>query len=64
LCVPGARVAPVTPLAGKRIERPEARHHWRTSRSHLVPSLFFMSWSYQIATVFAGAPAFSTQMAT
>src|SRR3546814_6197989 len=47
LRAPGARVAPVTPLAGKLIDRPEARHHWRTSRSHFVPSFFFMSWSYQ-----------------
>ena len=41
--LPGARVAPVMPFAGKVIVRPEARHHCRTSRSHLVPSLPFMS---------------------
>ena len=61
---PGARVAPLTPSAGNVIDRPAARQNPRISFSHLVPSLPFMSWSYQTATVLALAPAFSTQIAT
>ena len=63
-CGPGARVAPVMPSAGIFSVRPEARHHCRTSRSHLVPSFAFMSKSYQTAIVRGVTPSFSSQIAT
>ena len=64
LCVPGARVAPETPFIGSVRLRPEARHQLRTSVSHFLPPFSLLSVSYQIASVLAGAPAFSSQTAT
>ena len=52
--------------AGEVIDRPAARHHWRTSRSHLVPapSLLLPSKSYHTAMVRGATPSFSSQIAT
>jgi hypothetical protein len=64
-CGPGARVAPLTPSAGKVMVRPALRHHWRMSFSHLVPWSSLESASYQTARVAAAeASGASTQMAT
>src|SRR5690606_5571571 len=65
-CRPTGRVGPVTPSTGRSRLRPDLRHHWRRSGSHLVPwpSAVSRIWYHtaRLATTWWSAP--SSQMAT
>src|SRR5690606_11298469 len=56
-CVPAGRVGPVTPSTGTSSVRPDLRHHWRRSGSHLVPWPSLVSLlMYQTARLAACLP--------
>src|SRR5690606_21138472 len=59
--VPAGRVGPVTPSIGTASVRPDLRHHWRRSGSHLVPWPSAVSrLRYQTARLAACLPAASS----
>src|SRR5690606_7111194 len=63
-CLPTGRVGPVTPSTGRSRLRPDLRHHWRRSGSHLVPwpSAVSFIWYHtaRSATALLSAPSIHT----